>query len=488
MTLIPVVVFKDFSESQKMASYLIYYDATRGLPTSAITLTFGLLFFICYMLGLRYNDIGWAFVAFAFFSLNASVFFSASGEKFEWASKISQLGTIASVCAGWIAIHSFCRRSTSVRLQGAFFCTFVAFRAARVYRVSFLGDNDYIPWSFFFTYINSIGYFLLFLVLRKPDEKDVPALKIRQRKWIRHLTAVAAIAELISSFLSYRYAIDFSSYVLFAILTSFGLFLIYDLVIYHRSYFMEKFKNADEIRQREALEDHLELGQKIQMLLMPAKGLQTIGQWQIFSYAESAERMAGDWYTYWKDKNRIHVLCGDVVGKGPEAAIASTAILSNIDCERQRESQLPEILASIDQSLHRMFKTSMVTTVSAATLHENGLAQILCQGMSGWFYIPVKGDVKFFPGNGHSLGSNLTEAWKFHDFECKVGDRIFTFSDGVADGARAMKKIFEGIKKLDKDISLPSLSEWLLAAGEGSALVDDKTIVAVEFRPQIVLK
>jgi hypothetical protein len=65
---------------------------------------------------------------------------------------------------------------------------------------------------------------------------------------------------------------------------------------------------------------------------------------------------------------------------------------------------------------------------------------------------------------------------------------LFTFSDGVAEGSRAMKKIFEGIKKLDKEISLQSLCEWILAAGEGSAMVDDKTIVAVEFRPQIVLK
>lgn len=216
---------------------------------------------------------------------------------------------------------------------------------------------------------------------------------------------------------------------------------------------------------------------------MPADFHPHIGSWKIDILYESAELMAGDWLTYFRRDRTIWALCGDVVGKGPQAAIATSSLLTTLYNSSEESSSLADVIKRTDRSLSKIFKTSMVSTVAAAELLNEGTARLMAHGFMGWILLPVKGKARQIPGRGSSLGSGLISDIIFHEEQLAPGDRLLVFSDGVADGSRASHKI---IKSLDGKCGQMTANEIMAAVvniGRSSVTVDDKTMMILTYLP-----
>jgi hypothetical protein len=232
----------------------------------------------------------------------------------------------------------------------------------------------------------------------------------------------------------------------------------------------------------EVLEDRLELAQTVQQMLLPKKLTEICDTYAYRFHYETAEKMSGDWINIRFDEETgvKHLLFGDVVGKGPQAALAVAAVSSILSDARSRSLTIPESLNSLNRHLKLLFEGHINTTVAAASIHPDGTLELYNCGTIGWFVVTGP-KVEFLPLRSAPLG--------FHD-EARIGYKktvladdmtIFTFSDGCLEGPRAVKTLTKAIKN-DPALAhgdMAELLDMIIEYGRESAKLDDKTAVVV---------
>lgn len=232
----------------------------------------------------------------------------------------------------------------------------------------------------------------------------------------------------------------------------------------------------------EVLEDRLELAKTVQEMLLPKK-LHYLGEQYAYRFHyEPAEKMSGDWIHIRSDEeNGIeHLLFGDVVGKGPQAALAVAAVSSILSDARYRSLSIPDSLNSLNRHLKILFAGHINTTVAAMSVHSDGTVELYNCGTIGWF-VTEKEKIEYIPLRSAPLG--------FHD-EAQIGYRkiklidpmtVFTFSDGCLEGSRAVKALANAIKA-DPTLAFGNtedLIDKIIRLGEENAKIDDKTALVL---------
>ena len=481
-SLLPLVLTANVDDIRSLSFWVSYRAASQGLPGVGIAFAFSMLFFICYWRGLRYRDVLWALVAFSSYGALVGLNFSLTGER-------TALGDLIVDHLSWVThlataatIYSFLRLPGSnlkifLVVAGGCFVNYLRTLLPIEFRNMFglYTRND----PYFFAVIFAL---LLAAVLRE-DKSKLPVRRLRQMRMLSAVLIFGIISWTVSGIIAMRTGVDFSGYVLFFILVAYGLFLSFDLVVYHRAYFTEKSLKEDEVRQRTALEERLELGERIQKMLMPGDFHPRFDPWEIDILYESAERMAGDWFTYTKKNDVVWAFCGDVVGKGPQAAIATSSLLTTLRNSTQHGSSINEVIRQTDQSLSGVFLSSMVSTIAGAELHANGTVRSMAHGFVGWIHLSARGGARVIPGRGSLLGTGEIGEINFHQHEMEPGDRLLIFSDGVADGSRASYKILKELESHHQTMSPAEIIDLVKEMGSVSALIDDKVMLVVSYQP-----
>jgi serine phosphatase RsbU (regulator of sigma subunit) len=230
-----------------------------------------------------------------------------------------------------------------------------------------------------------------------------------------------------------------------------------------------------------AVNERLELGRTVQSMLLPPSMQGEFGRFSFRYYYDPAEKMSGDWLNIWRSERQNHLFLGDVVGKGPQAALAVAAIASVINDSKFHGLTIAQTIERINCQLIDLFQKHITSTFSSVTFHEDGSIELHNAASLGWFALHGN-KVQHLPMRSMPLGvvKNAPLATVKRTFE--PGTTLFAFTDGVLEGSRALKNLFTKLKAMpdDAELTFDELHEMLLTLGKEHVLVDDKSVLIVK--------
>ncbi len=230
----------------------------------------------------------------------------------------------------------------------------------------------------------------------------------------------------------------------------------------------------------QAVNERLELGRTVQSMLLPTAMEGEVGGFAYKYYYEPAEKMSGDWLSIWQGDGINHLFMGDVVGKGPQAALAVAAISSIINDSKHHNLSISECIERINCQLIDLFRKHITSTISSITMHGDGSVEFHSAASLGWFALHGN-KVQHLAMRSMPLGvaKNVPLATVRKTFE--PGTILFTFTDGCLEGSRAMKTLFGRLRALPEgaEMSFDELHRTILELGKEHVLVDDKTVLIV---------
>lgn len=242
-------------------------------------------------------------------------------------------------------------------------------------------------------------------------------------------------------------------------------------------------KKAIVERELAGMNEKLDLARTVQGMLLPASLRGEVGSFAYQYFYNPAEKMSGDWLNVWQTPTYTHLFIGDVVGKGPQAALGVAVVASVIMECRQRQTSIDECIVTLNARLLALFDRNVTTTISVISFTQDGLIELRNLGALGW--IIVKGqDVRYQLMRSMPLGMapEITLIKKEIPFEPDM--RILTFTDGCLEGSRAMKHLFARLRTLQtswRDCDV--YPQVILEIGKEHVLEDDKTVLVVSTKP-----
>ncbi len=259
-----------------------------------------------------------------------------------------------------------------------------------------------------------------------------------------------------------------------------SIFAEMDRLALQKDFFAEKALRLEEENKKIILEQSLALGRAVQNLLLPKSPTSRFGSFQFETLYQPAQVMSGDWLYIWeRSPEERCVLVGDVMGKGPSAAIPVAIIIGVLkDCENLRLS-LEEAIRRLNNRFVELFHGQITATVAAIEMHKDGRVTFFNAGSPGWYLVqgerasclsmrsnPIGLSLDFTPARGETRVSPETV--------------LFTFTDGYLEGSRALRRLVRELAQTEpQQRDSATIHQVLMHAGEGSRLDDDRTLLTV---------
>ena len=226
------------------------------------------------------------------------------------------------------------------------------------------------------------------------------------------------------------------------------------------------------------LQERIESGRQIQDLLMPRQMCGEFGPFRYRFFYEPAEKMAGDWFFIWPRGDELTLLIGDVVGKGPQAAVAVAAVITLLNECMEADNTMEEAMCFLNKRLGHLFRHHVNTTVTAATLHINGRVRLYNFASHGWLALSSEWG-KLIQERHAALGCSDHVEVPSHLIQGYDGMRLMAFSDGVIDSQRAIFKFIRNVA--GKPMGLEELEAAATLMSTQVAYHDDKTLLMIEY-------
>src|ERR687896_412451 len=226
------------------------------------------------------------------------------------------------------------------------------------------------------------------------------------------------------------------------------------------------------IRERELLEQELEVAKSIQQASLP-KEVPILEGWQISPYYQPAREVGGDFYDFHLlSEGRLGVVVGDATGKGVPAALVMSTTCGMLQlAARALGSPSPgEVLAQVNETLVARIPSNMFVTCFYAVLDpEDGTLS----------YANAGHDPPYMRRSYDEQGASLSE-----------GESVLFYSDGLVEAHDPEGQMFSfpRLRALISELGVEerALGDFLLEelytfVGEGWEQEDDITLITLRF-------
>ncbi len=248
---------------------------------------------------------------------------------------------------------------------------------------------------------------------------------------------------------------------------------------------------VQEIRERELVEQELELARSIQQASL-SKEVPTLEGWQIAPFYQPAREVGGDFYDFFKlDDDRVGVVVGDATGKGVPAALVVSATSSMLRAvARVLGSSSPgEILSQVNETLFARIPSNMFVTCFYAILDPKSATLSYANAGHDLPYLRRSdGDVEELRARGMPLGLMPGMGYEEGEISLAEGNCVLFYSDGLVEAHNPKGEMF-GFPRLrelvakhaDEENSLEEtlLEELYTFVGEGWEQEDDITLLTL---------
>jgi phosphoserine phosphatase RsbU/P len=188
--------------------------------------------------------------------------------------------------------------------------------------------------------------------------------------------------------------------------------------------------------ERKALERDLEQAATVQRALLPPRRLQESG-WEAAWLWEPKGAVSGDYLDLLQPRapgDPLHVLLGDVAGKGVAASLLQSHLHALFRALFAPCPAIGELLALANRQFFAATTASSYATLVALRLFPNGAAELSSAGHPRPLLADRRG-VRPVEGSGLPLGLFREAAYTDHSLKLEAGDTLLLYSDGWTEAA-----------------------------------------------------
>jgi serine phosphatase RsbU (regulator of sigma subunit) len=247
--------------------------------------------------------------------------------------------------------------------------------------------------------------------------------------------------------------------------------------------------HTQEIRQRELVEQELEVARSIQQASLP-KEVPTLEGWQISPFYRPAREVGGDFYDFhFLSEGRIGLVVGDATGKGVPAALVMSTTLGMIQLAAGAlDSSSPgEVLSRVNETLFARIPQNMFVTCFYAILDPENASLSYANAGHDPPYLQRRGEAEELRARGMPLGLMPGMDYKEKEIVLDAGEVALFYTDGLVEAHNPKGEMF-GFPRLRALIAQHavegSLGEFLMEelysfVGEGWEQEDDITLLTL---------
>jgi predicted ester cyclase len=244
---------------------------------------------------------------------------------------------------------------------------------------------------------------------------------------------------------------------------------------------------AQETRQRERLEQELEVARRIQQASLP-KEVPTLEEWQINPYYQPAREVGGDFYDFLDlADGRLGVVVGDATGKGVPAALMMASTRSTLRAVAQASESPGDALRQVNDPLATDIPSNMFVTCFYAILDPKSGSLSYANAGHDLPYVHRNGEAEELRARGMPLG--LMPGMSYEEGEVSLGEGgcVLFYSDGLVEAHNPQGEMFSFprlralIAEHGQERSLGDflLEELYSFVGEGWQQEDDITLLTL---------
>jgi serine phosphatase RsbU (regulator of sigma subunit)/predicted ester cyclase len=247
---------------------------------------------------------------------------------------------------------------------------------------------------------------------------------------------------------------------------------------------------AQEVRERERIEQDLRVARTIQQASLPKEVPQLEG-WQIAPFYRPAREVGGDFYDFhFLSEGRLGLVTGDATGKGVPAALVMSTTCGMLQLAAQvLDSSSPgEVLERVNETLLARIPLNMFVTCFYAVLDpESGTLRYANAGHDPP-YLWHGGCCEELRARGMPLGLMPGMSYEEGEVSLREGDSVLFYSDGLVEAHDPKGEMF-GFPRLRAHVAEHgeerSLGDLLLEelysfVGEGWEQEDDITLLTLK--------
>jgi predicted ester cyclase len=253
---------------------------------------------------------------------------------------------------------------------------------------------------------------------------------------------------------------------------------------------------AKEIRERERIEQDLEVARSIQQASLP-KEVPTLVGWQISPYSQPAREVGGDFYEFFElDDGRVGFAVGDATGKGVPAALVMTATCAFLGGVATASGSSPpgEVLARVNEAVLARIPPNMFVTCFYGVLDpKSGHFSYANAGHNLPCCCHEHAAPNDLSARGMPLGLMPGMSYEEDETVLKPGESVLFYSDGLVEAHNPTGEMF-GTPRLRsllaerpaadaKGLNTLLLEELARFTGEGWEQEDDITLLALKCSP-----
>jgi predicted ester cyclase len=245
-----------------------------------------------------------------------------------------------------------------------------------------------------------------------------------------------------------------------------------------------------EIRERERVEQELQVARSIQQASLP-KEVPTPEGWKITPYYQPAREVGGDFYDFHLlSEGHLGLVVGDATSKGVPAALVMASVRSMLRAVAQASDYSPgEVLRRVNDPLVTDIPPNMFVTCFYAILDPKSATLSYANAGHDLPYLQRRGEAEELRARGMPLGLMPGMSYEEKEIELDVGEGVFFYSDGLVEAHDPKGEMF-GFPRLRELVAEHaaeegSLGDFLMEelyffVGEGWEQEDDITLLTLE--------
>ena len=190
---------------------------------------------------------------------------------------------------------------------------------------------------------------------------------------------------------------------------------------------------AQEIRERERVEQELQVARSIQQASLP-KEVPTLEGWRIVPHYQPAREVGGDFYDFHLlSEDRLGVVVGDATGKGVPAALVMASARSMLRAVAQTSNSPGEVLRRANDPLVADIPPNMFVTCFYAILEPESGRLSYANAGHDLPYVRHGSDAEELRARGMPLGLMPGMEYEEKEIILQVGESALFYSDGLVE-------------------------------------------------------
>lgn len=255
---------------------------------------------------------------------------------------------------------------------------------------------------------------------------------------------------------------------------------------------LENARLLEEERQKQRIEEELNIAREIQSNLLP-RSLPTDGWFRAAGSSLPSRQVGGDYFDVRSlGSDRWSAVVADVSGKGVSSALLASLVQGAFVMAAEGFIELDGMMSRINRFLLERTEGEKYATVFYCTLERSGRLRYANAGHCAPIVVRASGALERLGTTGMPVGMLEMATFGVEQTQLMPGDMVVAFSDGLSEAQNAQGKFFDtnGLReaiRANAGKSCGEMHDALRAAVEqfaiGTEQADDLTVLVIEVRP-----